>query len=140
MSFSELLKKARNNEIEELVHKSVANEEKVVEKSVEEVKSQEPVYIELGEAIIRTSAYAKEKYKKLKRGTNASLRIAKGLASGQLKKSQFDKAWLIQKRYNEKRADWHLVGGKAMQLLKKAIEDDNIPLEKALKLPIEIKG
>ena len=62
MSFQDLLKKARNNEIEAEVHKSVEVEENIVEKSVEEVKSQEPVYIELGEAIIRTSVYAKEKY------------------------------------------------------------------------------
>lgn len=132
MSFSELLKKARNNE-------SVEDIKTTIEKAEEVVVEKEPMYMELGEAIIRTSVYAVKAYKNLSRGTGASLRIAKNLAKGELKKSQFEKAWHIQDRFNNKRADWHIVGGRAMQMLKKAVVEENIPLEKALTLQIEIK-
>lgn len=132
MSFSELLRKARNNETIEDIKTTVEEVENVV-------VEKEPFFMELGEAIVRTSVFAVKSYKKLNKGTGASLRIAKNLASGHLKQSQFEKAWQIQDRFNNKRADWHLVGGKPMQLLKKAVVEDNIPLEKALTLKIEIK-
>ena len=132
MSFSELLKKARNNE-------TVEDIKTTIEKAEEVVVEKEPMYMELGEAIIRTSVYAVKAYKNFGRGTNASLRIAKNLAKGELKKSQFEKAWKIQDRFNNKRADWHIVGGRAMQMLKKAVVEENLPLEKALTLQIEIK-
>jgi len=132
MSFSELLRKARNNETIEDIKTTVEEIENVV-------VEKEPFFMELGEAIVRTSVFAVKSYKKLNKGTGASLRIAKNLASGHLKQSQFEKAWQIQDRFNNKRADWHLVGGKPMQLLKKAVVEDNIPLEKALTLKIEIK-
>ncbi len=130
MSFTALLRKARGEE--------TVIEQPIIEEAVVEAPKK-PIYIELGEAIIRTSIHSVSKYKKLKRGSNASLRIAKSLANGELKLSQFEKAWNIQKRYSSKRPDWHIVGGKAMKLLETAVKERKVDLTEALKLKIEIK-
>ena len=126
MSFLEALRKAReeaksnHEKYKEITSVNIEQENNnniPEEKEVETETNVDTSFITLGDAIIKQSAESVIKYKKLRGGTNASRRIAKAIASKQITISQHQKAIQIQKRYNPKRPDWHIVGSWALKRL-----------------------
>ena len=144
MSFLKILEEARQKAREEIIQSksvktidstidNIPNEQEspaVIKSDIPDVKS----IMTIGDAIIEQSAKAVIGYKRLRGGTNASRRLAKSIASKHITSKQLQKAFDIQKRYNPKRPDWHIVGSYAMNSLK-ALLDDGIPLDKALNTP-----
>jgi len=141
MSFMEILTKAR----EEAKMNLKKNSDVISVKQEEETNINTPVEEEvltevkieaLGDAIIRQSRESVIKYKKLSKGTNSSLRIAKSLDRQHITHSQLSKAFKIQERYNPKRPDWHIVGSYALDKLKHLL-NSGIDLNTALDTPYE---
>jgi len=143
MSFLEILKKARESALKkdsesyeskkDLPEKTLNEVNKVIDEKIEnktDIKPDGP-FITIGGAIIKQSQESLIKYKLLKRGTNASLRIAKALSNKKMTVSQLKKAFKIQERYNDKRADFHIVGSYALLQLREQLEK-GVALKEAL--------
>lgn len=130
--FSELLKKAREKhridsvETKEETKVNIPIEEEVAT----EVKQESPKLL-LGDAIIQQSQNALVRSKKLKGPSGAARRVAKAIGSGNIRMSQLNKAFQIQKRYNNKRVDWHVVGSFALHELQNKLSK-GMPLQVAL--------
>lgn len=148
MSFLETIRNAREKAkakikestgLNKIVADNILEENNIVidkiEEDLTEVKPQindnNTEAISLGNAIIKQSKECVIKYKKLKRGSNAALRIAKAIDKKHITVQQIQKAFKIQERFNEKRADWHIVGSYAMSHLKTLL-DEGMTLHEAL--------
>lgn len=124
MSFTEMLKNARekvsSNKKQDDTTANIKEDNNNNIPVVEENKTDnkpDTSFITLGDAIIKQANDAKVKYKNLK-GTGAAKRINRALQTKNIKVSQLNKAFKIQERFNDKRADYHLVGGYALQRLR----------------------
>lgn len=148
MSFVEALTKAREAakakiketlELNKIVADNIKQENNIVIDELEENLTEEQpdnhdnniVPISLGNAIIKQSKDSVVKYKNLKKGTGGALRIARAIDKHHITVQQIQKAFKIQERYNEKRADWHIVGSYAMSHLKTLL-NEGMTLQEAL--------
>ena len=110
MGFMDLLEEARNASKETIEQVNVVIEEN------NEVKTDVNVML-LGDAIMKASATAL-KNKRLKSGINSSKRLARAIASGNIKSSQLKKAITVQQRFPKPaNPNFQLVGGKPMKAL-----------------------
>jgi len=149
-TFTEILQRARED-----IKKSysVKKEDTVIkaEKTLEETNINTPIqkenktedkldnsFITIGDAIIEQSIVAMigVKKSKLRSPCGASRRIAKSIAAKNIKLSQLNKAFDIQKRYGNKRPEWYVVGGHALNQLRKLL-DNGKPLNEALNTRFE---
>lgn len=109
MGFMDILEEARN------ASKETIKEVNVVIQENNEVKTDDNVML-LGDAIMKTSAAAL-KNKRLS-GINSSKRLARAIASGNIKSSQLKKAINVQYRFPKPaNPNFKLVGGKPMKAL-----------------------
>mgnify|MGYP000989032063 CR=1 FL=1 len=130
--FSDLLKKAREkHQITSVEQKEETKVNIPIEEEVITEEKQETPPMLLGDAIIKQSLAAAKWGKKLRSPSGAARRVAKAIASGNIKMSQLNKAFTIQKKYNEKRVDWHIVGSYALQELQDKLSK-GMPLHAAL--------
>jgi hypothetical protein len=140
MSFVELLQKARDKHHIKPEKTFVENLVDIpIEQEVQTETKQETSAISIGDAIIKISAQSLKSYKKSKlkgNPTGKSRRIAKAIAANNVRLSQLNKAFDIQKQYNPRRADWHVVGGYALQALRNKLEQ-GMPLHEALNSQFE---
>ena len=143
MSFSALLKNARQKAKEDILNKTVNTsvEENINTPKEEEVITEEKQNVlitTLGDAIIMQSESAIKAVKKskLKGPSGAARRIAKAIGAKNIKLSQLNKAFDIQKRFGIKRPEWHVVGSYALQELRNKL-DNGVSLNDALNSPYE---
>lgn len=155
MSFLETLRNAReiaktkikeSTELNKIVADNIIEENNIVIDDVkEDLTEQQPdnhddniMPISLGNAIIKQSKESVVKYKNLKKGTGGALRIARAIDKHHITVQQIQKAFKIQERYNDKRADWHIVGSYAMSHLKTLL-NEGMTLQEALNTTYEGK-